>query len=152
MDRETRLGIDMSAVLLVDEAIATLSSGGEVEIPVYSDVSDASAVLPERYSHGRDRGVMVGEAVDSLLDIDENGQGEYITGSNNPRELRYHWQIAASRRHPGLYAVSEIAMRGIMVEMVARRGSILVSPALDLTDTNSANFNRFFENVIKRNR
>lgn len=152
MSREISVEMDeVLAASLVEEAAALLESGVEAEIPVYSDIIDSSAVLPERYDPARQRRIAVGEAVDKILNIDEERQAEYVTGSNNPRQLSYHWMIAASRRHPGLYAVSEAALKGGMGGMVARRESILVSPTLDLTNTNSTNFNHFFECVIKGN-
>ena len=140
---------EVIATSLITEALALLSEGQEAEIALYSHVSDPTLRLPARYSSSQERAPKVGIFVDRLLDVNIDEQAEYTTRrTGSPEHVSFHWLIARSRKHPGLFAVSEVACLGILAEPVALRGSIMVSPERDITNSNTSDFSYFLEKVI----
>lgn len=143
---------EVVAASVISEALSLLEAGQEADVPLYSHIGRVVGLpnrLPARYFRSQDRSSEIGTFVDKLLDADVESQAEYSTVAiGEPERITYHWLVASSKKHPGLFAVSEVALFGIMKEPVALRGSIMVSPQKDLSNSQRSDFSYFIENVI----
>ncbi len=131
---------------LVAQALTAQQEGLEKEIPVYLKVSIDSPSLAARFKVPDISGnPILGDMLDRLLVVNDDFSVSYVTGFNSYDGHKYEHWITPSKRYPGLFTITEFAMKGR--QRVAERVGILVS-GTNLIEFQ--NWSHFFYNVIQK--